>query len=58
MVVITDQNDLVVDFALIPGLHADIPVRGHLYFPVKEALPKIGDHFIPDFETQPWLKPE
>jgi hypothetical protein len=55
--IITDQNDIVINIALTPGLHADVPIKGHLYFPVTEKLPSIGDVFNPDLTLQPWLAP-
>lgn len=56
MVVVTDENDIVIQVALIPGT-IEVPESFHIYFPVKEKLPNIGEKFIPDLSLQPWLDP-
>ena len=56
MVVITDDDDVVKEIALIPG-NFKAPDGWHVYFPVIEDLPNIGKRFIPDFDAQPWLNP-
>lgn len=52
--VITDENDIVKEIAMIPGL-GRAPKGWHVYFPVTEDLPAVGTVFKPDLEKQPWL---
>lgn len=47
MTVITDENDRVVEVALIPGL-GRVPVGYHLYFPCMGEIPAIGSIFTKD----------
>jgi hypothetical protein len=54
MVVITDDQDVVRQVAVIPGANT-VPTGWHLYFPVREAVPAVGQLFRPDLTTQPWL---
>jgi len=53
--VIVDNDDIVVFVALIPGNNPEIPAGGHLYFPLTETLPIVGQKFVPNFKEQPWL---
>lgn len=52
--VITDENDIVKEVAMIPGL-GRAPKGWHVYFPVTEELPAVGTIFKPDLTLQPWL---
>jgi hypothetical protein len=52
--VITDENNVVKQIALIPG-SSRFPANWNCYFPVTEQLPKVGDIFKPDLTSQPWL---
>ena len=47
MTVITDENDIVVEVCLIPGLGA-FPPGYHVYFPVCGDIPSIGSVFTQD----------
>lgn len=53
--VITDENDIVKEITMIPGL-GSAPKGWHVYFPVTEDLPAVGTIFKPDLEKQPWLR--
>ena len=58
MVIITDENDIVKQLALIPGNNCSLPEGWKLYFPVTQEIPGVGQKFEVDFESQPWLKQE
>jgi len=49
MTVITNENDIVVEVCLIPGLGA-FPAGYHVYFPVIGEIPAIGTVFTSDMK--------